>query len=209
MKNVIHSLLWSIGRHEKRFPVLDVYREMEDRSGVIGVLDAEALLDHQGVRIWTTDRLLNKSAIFSLAEVPVPSFMSCCRQEGIVKTQNNGWVVFDFSGQKTPDCLLGRIERLRADTIQKDREDTIYIMRDRDTGEYKIGYTARDPIERRNEIEYISGRDVEIICSWRGNTEQEAALHRIFDDYRTVGEWFNFSSFIFLKNFPNILDEIK
>lgn len=55
----------------------------------------------------------------------------------------------------------------------------------------KIGFSGQPEI-RRKTLENQAGEAVTVVSVWPGTTDDEATLHRRFQAYRTVGEWFRY-----------------
>jgi hypothetical protein len=68
------------------------------------------------------------------------------------------------------------------------------------TGLYKIGFSG-NLRKRLRQIETASGSKVQLISSVAGDEKLESQLHRLFEDSRQVGEWFDPT--------PEILTEFK
>lgn len=68
-------------------------------------------------------------------------------------------------------------------------EHSVYIMAQRDL--FKVGFTTRDPDQRRGEIERSSGVPTTLVTYWDGDRSTEAHIHKLLAEHRTCGEWFS------------------
>lgn len=72
----------------------------------------------------------------------------------------------------------------------------LYLMKN-ELGLYKIGVSSK-PLSRRSEISRNSGVNVDLLKVYLPDEDSftiEQKLHKLLNEYRTVGEWFNFDSF--------------
>lgn len=60
----------------------------------------------------------------------------------------------------------------------------------------KVGYTKGDPALRLKALQTGCPFPLKILGFIIGNEDQERELHRVFEQYRTVGEWFEFSDYV-------------
>ena len=67
---------------------------------------------------------------------------------------------------------------------------SVYIIGDDTPAPVKIGFTTRDPSERLLAIRNGSARDLRVLTSCPGDLDDERALHRVLDEHRIRGEWF-------------------
>ena len=71
-------------------------------------------------------------------------------------------------------------------------QGTIYIMQGEDTpnGPVKIGYTSRQVSLRVAEAQTYSHQTLIVLMEADGTYQSEAALHRLFEPYHKLGEWY-------------------
>lgn len=82
-------------------------------------------------------------------------------------------------------------EQRRPQPSKEPRRGLIYVFRDRENGEVKIGWTHHDVERRRRSVEQASGRSLEIVGTIPDCTmNDEAELHLRFEADRLAGEWF-------------------
>lgn len=67
-----------------------------------------------------------------------------------------------------------------------------YAILDPDTKRVKFGL-AVNPEKRLRELQTGSASRLQLIGFWEGDRESEQRIHRLFDEYRHVGEWFRLS----------------
>jgi len=67
-------------------------------------------------------------------------------------------------------------------------EGLIYIMRA--DVRIKIGWCAGNVEKRKAELQTGCPHPLEVLATFAGSREEEAALHRDFADLRVQGEWF-------------------
>lgn len=62
---------------------------------------------------------------------------------------------------------------------------------------YKIGYTKRNPVQRISEMKTGNASELELIDHFKSKwgTQIEAKLHRLFQDKKISGEWFNLTAY--------------
>lgn len=79
----------------------------------------------------------------------------------------------------------------------------IYFLYNKYLNSVKIGF-SQDVSNRINKLALESGAELELISCVEGNRSLENRLHRLFKEYRTIGEWFEFTGLVRL-----FLDEFK
>lgn len=57
----------------------------------------------------------------------------------------------------------------------------------------KVGFTAGDPKARMASLQTGCPYPMSLLGFVLGNRAQEAELHQVFEEYHTVGEWFEFA----------------
>lgn len=81
----------------------------------------------------------------------------------------------------------------------------VYLIRDRDTGYFKIG-RAKDPHRRFKQLvkqDTLMPRpnDFELVEAWQAHPQDETRLHRDLAEYRVRGEWFRLDTIEPVKTF--------
>lgn len=77
----------------------------------------------------------------------------------------------------------------------RDYFGAVYLMHNALSQQYKIGITALNPDRRRRGLENQAGIPVMLVEWWELDAyveTMETQLHKYFDEYRTLGEWFRF-----------------
>ena len=66
---------------------------------------------------------------------------------------------------------------------------------------YKIGYTKRNPKQRIKEMKTGNASELKVVESFQSKwgTQIEAKLHRVFQDKKISGEWFNLTAYDILQ----------
>lgn len=69
------------------------------------------------------------------------------------------------------------------------RDSVVYFVKSELTGLIKIGVTGKLR-KRLRVMATATGSAIRPIVVFRGNRDIEAICHRVFDEYRVLGEWF-------------------
>lgn len=85
-------------------------------------------------------------------------------------------------------CWIHRIGTDCIDANKEDKEYKTYIVKNCDTGYFKIGKTKNSVEERIAQFRGMVGAKLSIEHTIRGDVEK--LLHNKFSSTRTVGEWF-------------------
>lgn len=69
----------------------------------------------------------------------------------------------------------------------------VYLFRNRDTNQYKIGFTKRNPKERLKESETFNANDLVIVDFFESvyAKQIEKGLHNRYKSFHINREWFN------------------
>lgn len=86
---------------------------------------------------------------------------------------------------------------------KKSRAGFVYLMADRLTGKYKIGFSG-NPKYRERTLQ-AERPVIELVAQHAGTIDDEARLHARFSDKRVRGEWFNLAE----SDITGILQEWK
>ena len=89
------------------------------------------------------------------------------------------------------------------------KESYVYLMYAKKSNQYKIG-VSNDVEARRRTLEGSSGLSIEVVAFYKTKDNAykvEARLHKLFDKYRTLGEWFEFPDSYSLMKFETICDK--
>lgn len=88
------------------------------------------------------------------------------------------------------------------------RDGTCYITRIPELNYVKIGSTKHeDPKTRLKQLSASSPLEHELLATLPGGEALELALHKVFQSYRTRGEWFTYKGD--LKKFVLEMAEVK
>lgn len=74
-----------------------------------------------------------------------------------------------------------------------DRRGFVYLVRNRDSGHVKIGWTRRHPDERMQEIQTSQDDELQLEGCVPATPTLESNLHRYFRSMHVRGEWFDLS----------------
>lgn len=69
-------------------------------------------------------------------------------------------------------------------------EGRVYVFWDDERDLFKVGFTTREVEDRRRQVSYAAGVELETIAFWRGARGEEKALHEKIAAWRKHGEWF-------------------
>lgn len=102
-----------------------------------------------------------------------------------------------------------RKQREAIQVVEKKITSTQYVyLMQSDTGLFKIGI-SKDPRKRLAQIKSLSGVDVKLIAFYATEgpaRDVEKRLHKLFESYRTLGEWFKFPETYSLDKFESLCD---
>jgi len=86
------------------------------------------------------------------------------------------------------DMIVKEFKAIKA----RDKMGTIYVIRAGDTNNYKIGITTGDMQKRLSSIQTGNHLKLSLINSVRCSNinTKEKMLHKKFNDYRSIREWF-------------------
>jgi hypothetical protein len=76
------------------------------------------------------------------------------------------------------------------DKASKEEKMDIYFIQSKLNGLIKIGVTGNFK-KRLKQLEMAQGCDLVPLCIIKGSMKLEQEFHKLFNDYREKGEWFN------------------
>lgn len=84
----------------------------------------------------------------------------------------------------------------------------VYLIQNLETSRYKIG-VSKNPSKRLKQLQTGSGEELKLVHTFETNNARkiESALHRIYMQHKTMGEWFDLSlseELIFIKECTQI-----
>lgn len=102
-----------------------------------------------------------------------------------------------------------RKQREELKALEKKINDTQYVyLMQSENGLFKIGI-SKDPRKRLAQIRTGSGVEVELVAFYLTDgpaRDVEKKLHKLFDKYRLLGEWFKFPETYSLEKFETLCD---
>lgn len=72
----------------------------------------------------------------------------------------------------------------------------VYFIQEVPDGAIKVGYTARNPEKRLNDLKTGNSRSLSLLGSIEGDEELERRLHRLFAQHHKNLEWFHPDPFV-------------
>ena len=100
--------------------------------------------------------------------------------------------------------IFNNLPKLKENVIIKKKKITGYIYVFKLDNHYKIGVTSRTPEKRLNNMMTSSPKKIIIYFSYKHCDiyKEEDYLHKIFNEVRIRGEWFELSKqdLVFIKN---------
>ena len=89
----------------------------------------------------------------------------------------------------------------------------IYLIQNLETSRYKIG-VSKNPKKRIKQLQTGSGEELKLIHTFETDNARkiESALHNMYRQHKTMGEWFNLSlseEHVFIKECTKINENIN